>query len=142
MALRNLKKNSFFSAINISALTLGITLCLLILMYVINEFSYESFQKNSKRIFRITTEWGAEGSKMKFAGIMPALGPALDSAYSQVEAQVRIVKDYESAITTESKEKIQESNVLFADRDFFKIFSYELITGDREKVLAEPDQLY
>jgi putative ABC transport system permease protein len=138
IAFRSLRKNRFFSLINISALSLGITLCLLILMYIVNELSYESFQKNGKRIFRITAEWGAEGNKMKFAGVMPALGPALDSASAQVEASVRLKKAYDATFTTEKKEDIKEADVIYADRDFFKVFSFKLKQGDTEKVLAEP----
>lgn len=51
---------------------------MLIMMYVINELSYESFQINRQNIYRVAVKWGNEGNIMKFAGSMPALAPAIN----------------------------------------------------------------
>ena len=56
IAIRNLFKDSFYSFINIFGLSIGITACLLILLYVSNELSYDKFHKDHKRIFRVTTK--------------------------------------------------------------------------------------
>lgn len=137
-AFRTLRKNSFFSFVNIAALSLGITVCLLILMYIVNELSYESFQKNRKNIYRITAEWGAEGNKMKFAGIMPALAPALNNSVPGVEAAVRLRQDYNAVIKTRDNEEIKEGNFFFADEKFFQIFSFRLKEGDPAGALTDP----
>jgi putative ABC transport system permease protein len=137
-AFRALRKNRFISVVNIAALSLGITVCLLILMYIVNELSYESFQKNRKNIYRIIAEWGTEGNKMKFAGIMPAMAPVLDNSIPGIEAAVRLRRDYDAVIKTPRNEEIKEENFFFADEKFFQIFSFKLLEGDPSKALAEP----
>ena len=135
---RALRKNRFISVVNIAALSLGITVCLLILMYIVNELSYESFQKNRKNIYRIIAEWGTEGNKMKFAGIMPAMAPALDNSVPGIDAAVRLRQDYDAVIKTPRNEEIKEENFFFADEKFFQVFSFKLKEGDPAKALAEP----
>ena len=93
-AISILIKNKFFSLINITGLTLGITTSLLILIYIENELSYEKFQKNRQNIYRVAVEWGTKGNVMKFAGSMPALAPAINSQIPEVELAVRIKKAY------------------------------------------------
>ena len=78
IAIRNILKLKFFSFINISGLVIGMTVCLLMAMYIVNEMSYESFHRKKDSIYRITVIWGTEENKMKFAGVMPALAPALN----------------------------------------------------------------
>jgi putative ABC transport system permease protein len=137
-AINIMLKNRFFSSINIVGLALGITACLLILMYVVNELSYESFQKNRHNIYRIALEWGSEGNKMKFAGCMPAVAPAINSELPEVEIAVRLKHDYDAIIKNSDKQEIKEENLFFADSGVFKIFSFNIIEGNREKVLADP----
>ncbi|HVN59075.1 MAG TPA: ABC transporter permease [Bacteroidales bacterium] len=133
-----LVKNRFFSLINITGLTLGITACLLIMMYVINELSYENFQKKKDRIYRVALEWGSEGSKMKFAGVMPALAPAINTQLPEVELAVRLVKDFDAIIKDKNKQEIREPDFFFADSGVFKVFSFSLIEGNLKSVLADP----
>ena len=76
VAFRNSIKYRFISITNIAGLAIGMTVCLLMLMYVINELSYESFHENRVQLYRVILEWGTEESKMQFAGSMPAMAPA------------------------------------------------------------------
>jgi putative ABC transport system permease protein len=137
-ALSNLVRNKFFSSINILGLVLGITASLLIMMYIVNELSYESFQKNRKNIYRIAVEWGNEGSKMKFAGCMPALAPAINSQIPEVESAVRIQEDYDVVIKNRNNQEIKEENLFFADPGVFGIFSINMIEGDPVNALIDP----
>ncbi len=137
-AINTLRQNKGFAFINILGLTLGITVSLLILMYVINELSYEGFQKNRKNIYRIALEWGSDGSTMKFAGSMPALALAIDSQLPEVKAAVRIKKDYSASFKNSENQDIKESDTYFADPDVFKIFTFPLMEGDAGKALTDP----
>jgi putative ABC transport system permease protein len=137
-AISILVKNKFFSSINIIGLTLGITASLLILMYVVNELSYESFQKNRHDIYRIALEWGSEGNKMKFAGCMPALASAINLQLPEVEIAVRLKQDYDAVITNSEKQEIREENLFFADSGVFKVFSFKIREGNSENALADP----
>jgi putative ABC transport system permease protein len=137
-AFNNLIRNKFFASINILGLVLGITVSLLIMMYIVNELSYESFQKNKKNIYRIALEWGTEGSKMKFAGCMPALALAIDSQIPEVESTVRIRKDYNAVLKNKDNQDIDEENLFFADKSVFSIFSFNLMEGDPKNALVDP----
>ncbi|HKK41277.1 MAG TPA: ABC transporter permease [Bacteroidales bacterium] len=137
-AINTLRQNKGFALINISGLTLGITVSLLILMYVVNELSYEGFQKNRKDIYRIALEWGSEGNTMKFAGSMPALALAVDSQLPEVKAAVRIKKDYSASFKNSENQDIKEPDTYFADPDVFKIFTLPLLEGDAGQALTDP----
>jgi len=137
-AVNVLVKHRFFSSINIIGLALGITASLLILMYVVNELSYESFQKNRNNIFRIALEWGTEGNLMKFAGSMPALAPAINLQIPEVEKAVRIRKDYDAVIKNKDNQEIREENLYFADQGIFQIFSFNMIEGNKGNALLDP----
>jgi len=137
-AVKMLMRNKFFSLINIIGLTLGITACLLIMMYLVNELSYERFQKNRQNIYRIAVEWGTEGNKMKFAGVMPALAPAIISQFPEVETAIRIKEDYDAVFKDMNNQEIKENNVFFADQGIFRIFSFKLNEGNSDNSLVEP----
>jgi len=137
-AVSNLRRNKFFSSINILGLALGITASLLILMYIVNELSYENFQKNRKNIYRVDVEWGKEDSRMKFAGCMPALAPALVSEIPEVLSAVRIKKDYDAVLKNRDDHEISEANFYFADPAVFDVFSIYLREGDRISALSDP----
>jgi putative ABC transport system permease protein len=137
-AINALRNNKGFSFINIMGLTLGITVSLLILMYVVNELSYESFQKNRKNIYRIALDWGTEGNTMKFAGSMPALALAIDSQLPEVKATARIKKDYDASFKNSDNQKISEPNTFFADPGVFKIFTFPLVEGNEKSALSDP----
>ena len=122
-------------------LSIGMAVCLLMLMYVVNEISYENFHQNKDRIYRIAIEWGREKSKMKFAGSMPALAPALNSQIPEVEKAVRIQPDYDAVFVNKENEEIREENLFFADPGIFDVFSFNLKIGDRTNAMVEPFSL-
>lgn len=141
IAIRNIFKLKFFSLINITGLAIGMTVCLLMAMYIVNEMSYESFHKKKDNIYRITLIWGTEGSKMKFAGVMPALAPALQENVPEVDHAVRIRNDNSALLTNKDHEKIREENLFFADPEIFDIFSFHLLHGNKSTALVEPYSL-
>ena len=104
-AFRNIKKHKTFSLINILGLSIGMTVSLLILIFVINEFSYDNFYPNKDNIYRVAVEWGQENNVMKFAGSMPAISPAINKNFSGAVAAARVQKMYDG-VTVEHNGKI------------------------------------
>ena len=137
VALRNILKTKFFSLINIAGLAIGMAVTLMILMYVTNELSYENFHKNRKQIYRVTVAFGEEYSKMRFAGAMPALGPALIEEMPEVLNAVRFDQDANPMLEHEG-DKYHEQNFFFADPSVFDVFSFSLIRGNKETALLDP----
>jgi len=138
VAIRNIFKLKFFSIINIAGLSIGMTVCLLMSMYIVNEVSYESFHEKKANIYRISAIWGTEGNKMKFAGTMPALALALKENFPEVIKVIRIQSDNSAVLINQENEKIKEENFYFSDPEIFDIFSFDLLSGDKKTALVEP----
>jgi len=138
IAFRNIKRHKGYSFINIFGLAVGMTVCLLMLMYVVNEISYDDFHEKRDRIYRINMDWGTEGSKMKFAGTMPAVAPALNAEIPEVEVAARVRFNDEMIILNSQNEKIKEPRIFHVDPEVFEIFSWKLLKGDKASALKDP----
>src|SRR5882757_6088411 len=92
-AFRNIKRHSFISFINIFGLTVGLTCCLLILAYIINERSFDRFNKNADDIYRVTrTFYSAEGTETLHTGsVAPPFGPLLQNAFPDIKKVTRLL---------------------------------------------------
>ncbi len=141
ISIRSLVKNKVFSFINITGLAVGMGLCLLMLMYALNEFSYDNYHENKDRIYRITAVWGSEGSKMNFAGVMPAIAPALNEEVPEIEYAGRILRNNTVSVKIDEETEYPEENYFFADNEILKIFPYDLIEGNINTALTEPYSL-
>jgi len=139
IALRNLKKHKGYSFINIAGLSIGISLCLLILAYVKHEISYDSFHEKSDRIVRINLI--DEDSKNAVTPSMVA--PTLDFISNDIDKWVRLYEPtkYSPVIISTENEKFQEESFLYADSSFFEMFSFELLAGNTSTALKMPRSL-
>ena len=91
VAIRNLFKNSFYSFINIFGLSIGITACLLIFLYVTNELSYDKFHKDHERIYRVTTKAKMSETETMFMGVSSApMSDRFRNDIEEIEAITRI----------------------------------------------------
>jgi putative ABC transport system permease protein len=138
IAFRNIRRHKGYSFINIFGLAVGMTVCLLMLMYVVHEISYDNFHKKKGRIYRVITDWGEEGNKMKFAGTMPAVGPALNAEIPEVEVAARVRFNNEMIVLDSENEKFKESGIFHVDPEVFSIFDWELLAGDEASALGDP----
>ncbi|MDH4197662.1 MAG: ABC transporter permease [Candidatus Aminicenantes bacterium] len=138
-AFRMVRRHKVISLVNILGLAIGLSACFLMMVYVVNETRYEDFQANGERIYRIALEWGQKGSRMKFAGTMPALGPAVAAEFPEVESAVRVQRQGDVELRAEpGAPPVQAATVLLADPDFFAIFSYTRRPGFPQDPLREP----
>jgi len=138
IAFRQLTRHKGFSFINISGLALGMTACLLMLMFVVNETSYDNFHPKKDRIFRVITDWGKEGSRMKFAGAMPAIAPTLNEEVPEVEIAARVRHMTKTVITDAENQTVNEDNAFYGDPEIFDILNWRLLKGNKSSVVDEP----
>jgi len=138
VTFRNLKKDKWFSFLNITGLGLALAVSLLMLTYVIYENSYDGFQKNGDHIYRIAVQWGNSVSNMKFAGAMPALASAVRESFPEVLNACRIKSGSGGEILLPDNSKSSEDNFYFADKQMLDMFSVELIKGDNKTALDNP----
>jgi putative ABC transport system permease protein len=139
IALRHLRKNKLYAFVNIAGLAIGIASCLLIGIYIFDEFRYDAFHKNKDRIVRLTMEYNAGDAENKSALTGTKAGPQLQRTFPQVLAYVRTLK-YPRVIRY-ADNVFEEKNFLYADSAFFSVFSFTLLSGDRKTVLDAPDKV-
>ena len=138
IAIRNILKRNFFTSINILGMTMGITACLLIALYVIDEFSYDSFHANSDRIYQVGRHNKFGEIDVRSASTCPPLADAMMSEITEVESVLRLRSGGEPVVRYEGKVFI-EDKVFFTESNFFDFFSFKLISGNTKTALKEPN---
>lgn len=136
-AIRSLNKNKGFTTINLLGLTLGLTSCLMIVLYVVDELSYDKYNVNHERIFRVNAELKLGDNQASYAVCMPPLAKTLKAEYPFVAQSARI----KPAGTTHVKKgnlTIVENRIAFADPGVFTIFTLPAISGDMKTALKDP----
>ncbi|PIQ20128.1 MAG: ABC transporter permease, partial [Cytophagales bacterium CG18_big_fil_WC_8_21_14_2_50_42_9] len=138
IAFRNLAKQKFYSGINILGLTLGIACCLLIFLFVQHELSYDTFHAKAKRIFRVQrVDYGTFG---KIPYVSGPYGPALAADFpDDVKATVRVMKA--NGLLSYGDKSFNEYNLIYADSNFFQVFTFPLVQGNATTALASPNTL-
>lgn len=138
IAYRNLLKNKVFSLINILGLAIGMAACLLILLYVRFELSYENFHQRADQIYRITLDvYNGSEYVVTDAETYGPLGPLLKEQMPEVVDFVRMYHN-ESVEVKSQDEKFYEERVYFADSSVFDVFSMEVLQGEASLALQAP----
>lgn len=133
-SVRQIKRQKVHATINIFGLAIGMACSLLILIWVQDEFSYDSFHKNKDRIYRLTPE--LEGFEQ--LAVTPApLGKAVEQMYREVESYVRTFESG-NIVFKYNDVKSKEQYCIFTDSTFFDIFSFRFIKGNRDDCLRNP----
>jgi len=138
-AWRNIARHKFISFINIFGLTVGLTCCLLIITYLINELSYDRYNVNADRTYRVTRIFYSRNGEenLHLSAVAPPFGPLLKTAFPDIEKVTRVLPNGTTVL--KYKEKLfNEQNGFFADENFFNIFSANVIEGDKKKALYDP----
>ena len=138
VAIRNILKYKMFSAINILGMTIGVTSCLMIILYVTHELSYDTFHSDANRIYQVGLNGKIGGQDIRVSNTCPPMAEALVADIPEVEAATRIAQMNQPVV--KNGEKIfTEEKVFFADSNFFEFFSYRLKEGDIKTALKEPN---
>jgi putative ABC transport system permease protein len=135
-ALRNLWKNKGFSAINIVGLAIGLATCLLILIFVIDELSYDRFNKNADQLYRLDGEIKFGGTHFILAVAPAPAGPTLLREYPEIVKEVRF-RGNGGRLVKKGNQNIKEESVIMADSTLFEVFSLPMIAGDPHTALKE-----
>ena len=139
LTLKNLRKQKVFSLINILGLTVGITCCLLIFLFIRHELSYDNFHTRGKNIYRLVrqADLNNTGSLEDIAYVSGPYSIALRNDYPDaIKRAVRVMPDND--LFTYRNIGFNEKNVCIADSDFFQLFDYPLLKGDPSLVLRDP----
>ncbi|HEX6428377.1 MAG TPA: ABC transporter permease, partial [Niastella sp.] len=140
VALRNLKRNLGFTVLNLVGLSLGLIVALLIMFYVVDEWSYDRYNVNADRIYRINTDVKFGSNVQSFAQGSPAIGEALVRTFPEVENSVRLAQD-EGERFKKGDMVILEDRVAYCDPQLFDVFTLSGIEGDLRTALKEPNSV-
>ncbi|HEU4634421.1 MAG TPA: ABC transporter permease, partial [Flavisolibacter sp.] len=139
VALRNLWKSKSFSAINILGLAVGLATCLLIVLYVVDELSYDRYNQKAERIFRVDSDIRFGGADLHLAVNSDLMGYTLKKDYPQVEEYTRVYASSGSKLVRKGSQFIEEQNVAHVDSTFFNVFTLPVLEGDTKSALNEPN---
>src|SRR5256885_4818681 len=135
IAWRNLKKNKFYSLINIVGLSTGLACCILIFLFIQHELSYDKFNIHATRLFRLTSLAEGPAGKSLLAVSPAPWAPIMKKDYPEINNYVRLLKDEKTIIGQPGKQHYYEDNLLFADSTFFDVFSFSLSRGNSKHAL-------
>jgi len=136
IAWRNLMRNKIFSIINISGLSIGLACCMLIFLYAKDEVSYDRFHEKKNQLYRITAQVLDDKGHEAFKGVKTGLihGPSFKQYIPEIEDFVRIEKG--TFVVKKGKETFNQ-DILFADDNFFSVFSFPVINGNPKQILSD-----
>lgn len=138
IAVRNLIRQKGYFVINLLGLTIGLTACLLIAFYVIDDLSYDKFHEKGDRIYRVGYQFKApNGEVYKNVNTEYRFKEAFESYFNQIEKFVRISTP-RTFIVKFGKTEFYEKDVSLVEKDFFNVFTYEWIMGDKNTALNDP----
>lgn len=135
VALRNLCKHKAYTFINIAGLAAGLTACILILLWVQDELSFDGFHEKADTIYRITWK---ENNEEKYSVVTPApLADVIKEECPEIVNSTRYASSYQD-MPFKYKDKSFEFRASFADSRFASIFSFPFLYGDPNTALDDP----
>lgn len=142
IAWRSLKKQPFFTFLNTTGLAIGMAGGLLISLYIYDELSFDRMFPDAERIYRIDTDIKFGGAAMRSTEAAAPMAATLLRDIPQIESAVRF-RDQGSLMIRRSgaESNTKELRVAFADSTLFEVFGIDLLVGDSETALKEPNTL-
>ncbi len=141
IALRNLLRQKGYSIINISGLAIGLAAFILIVLFVVNELSYDKFHTNADRIYRISVEGIISGDVLNVAVSAAPTGEAMVRDIPEILKATRIDKFAQTVHFNYQDKKFFQDGLIYVDSTFFDIFSFKLIRGNPSTALVKPFSL-
>ena len=139
VALRNILRQKFYSALNISGLACGLTASLLIGLYVYDDITFDKFHKDYQNIYHVGTHLRFGGQELITSSTCPPLAPAMLQQIPGVENVTRLNPwPLKSVVMRYGDKTFTEHKAMYADSNFFDFFSFVLLQGNVKTVLKEP----
>jgi len=137
LVIRNIVRNRFYSLLNIIGLTMGIATAAFILMYILDEFSYDRYNLKSKRIYRIESRLSVNGRINNYARVSGPYAPTLKDLSPAIEKVARFVS-LRSVILRTGERMFPETGIFFADQSVFDVFTLHRVYGNLNHALISP----
>ncbi|HWV65905.1 ABC transporter permease [Chitinophaga sp.] len=148
IAWRSLSRSKMYSLINIVGLTVGIACCILIVLYVKDELSYDKYHRNYNEIYRVLHAYREQSDRplpppgpgeYQVWGNAP-VAPALKADFPEIRETARFTSPV-TLLLQHNDKRFQESSLVFADSTLFDLFSWKMLYGNRNTALAAPNSI-
>jgi putative ABC transport system permease protein len=140
IAFRSLRKNKGYTALNIIGLAAGLGVCLLIVLYVTDELSYDRYNVNASRIYRIDEDLYFNNTRYDAVTTSKFFGPTLVASYPKIQQMVRF-RNPGNLLVRKGNDHILDHHFTFADSTIFKVFTLPMIAGDPNTALNNPHSI-
>jgi putative ABC transport system permease protein len=140
IAFRSLRKSKGYTALNVIGLAAGLGVCLLIVLYVTDELSYDRYNVNADRIYRIDEDIYLNNTKYDAVTTSKFFGPTLVASYPKIQQMVRF-RNPGDQLVRKGNDHILEHHFVFADSTIFKVFTLPMIAGDPNTALNNPHSI-
>ena len=148
VAFRNILKHKFFSIINILGMTIGVTACLLIALYVTDELNYDRFHDRAERIYQVGTAFIKDGKEERRANTPAPMARAMHMEFPEIEQTARLMKAFADDKTlllytppSGERKSFFETGGYLADSTYFRMLTYDFKEGIPERALEQPNSL-
>ncbi len=141
IALRNFRKQKGYTFINILGLTVGLTTCILIFLYVQDELSYDRHFDHAERIFRLERSSSSPHGESHWAATTGHIIPEVTRRYPQIEAGAKVLPSRNTTVFHIGDQHFSEEGLIFADSIFFSIFSFPWIYGNPQTALNSVEKI-
>jgi putative ABC transport system permease protein len=137
IVLRKIKRQKGYSFINITGLAIGIACCIVMVLYIHSELSFDTFHEKADRIYTLGVQSEREGYEFRGTASNATAAEVLQNEYPEVDEAVRYGYKPETSFTYEDKRFTMDS-VSYADENVFKVFTWPMIKGDPNSALSIP----
>lgn len=148
VAWRNLMKSKVFSFINVFGLSVGLTCCMLIGLYLHHEFSYDDYHKNSKQLYQLGTIFVKDGKEERTPNTPALMAKTMQQEFPEIRKATRLIRAFSDDKTLlqynlQNKEikSFYETNAFLADSNFFQVLTYHFKEGNPATALVNPNSL-
>ncbi|MFH6603432.1 ABC transporter permease [Maribacter algicola] len=138
IAWRNVLKNKGLFSINLVGLALGIASCLIMMLFVVDELSYDSYNKKADQIVTVVFRAKVSGEEIKESSIMAPVGETLKKEFPEILDATRI-RNYHTPKIIVDNQSFRKDKFAFVDANFFDVFTLPIIEGDDQNPLKEPN---
>lgn len=139
IAMRHLCKHRGYTLINMLGLSLGLACCILIVLYVQDERSYDRYHERANQIHRVAMTITSQGKQMHSASTPAPLGPAIVADYPEVIKAVRFFPLHQKTLMRHGDKRFYEEQIIVADASLLDVFSFPLVHGDARSAFDDPN---
>lgn len=140
LALRRFYKNKLTTSLHIVGLTLGITTCMIIGLFIRFERSFDAYHSKADRIYRVNQVWIDNGIKEFDYSTPYPLADDIRSTASGVETVTRVHHPHHALVEINALKRFDQEHVMFTDPDFFNVFDVKAISGNPFEAMRKPYQ--